>query len=143
MTTISDNKPDELPRDDEIESRARAIFRNACEGADSYHTLRLGLARRRALAAGTGHSALRVWAPLTGAAACCALALGVVWMRPAQHALPGSVVASSMSPAAGQTEDEVIPEVSSEQMEMVENLDFYRWLATQQASTSVPNGGGR
>lgn len=142
MSTISDNKHEELPRDDEIEFRARAIFRNACEGVDSYHTLRLGLARRRALAAGSRHPALRAWAPLTGVAACCALALGVVWMRPTPHVTPGTSVASS---AAGQNDEDevVIPEVSSEQMEMVQNLDFYRWLAAQPSVASSPSGGGR
>ncbi|HET7929833.1 MAG TPA: hypothetical protein VFL63_00365, partial [Rhodanobacteraceae bacterium] len=57
-----------LPSDREVESRARALFQNACESADSYHTLRLGLARRKALNAGPARFAAWLWAPLAGGA---------------------------------------------------------------------------
>ncbi|HLI18601.1 MAG TPA: hypothetical protein VKV22_10065 [Rhodanobacteraceae bacterium] len=142
ITTTTKNETDGLPRDDEVAARARAIFRSACEGADSYHTLRLGLARGKALNVGAKRAGLRVWAPLVGAAACCALVVGVVWMRPVPHATSGTSIASS---AAGQSDQDevVIPEVSSEQMEMVQNLDFYRWLAAQPSVASSPSGGGR
>lgn len=143
MSKMSENTCNGLPRDDEIEARARAIFRNACEGTDSYHALRLGLARRKALNAGTGHSALRVWAPLAGAAACCALVAGIVWMHPVSRVVSDTGVASSAPIVANQNEeDELAPEVSSNQMEMVQNLDFYRWLATQPTVASAPTGDG-
>lgn len=138
MNKMSENASSGLPHDDEIEVRARAIFRNACESTDSYHALRLGLARRKALNAGTGHFALRVWAPLAGAAACCALVVGVAWMRPVSRVVSDTGVVSSAPIVAGQNEgDEFAPEVSGNQMEMVQNLDFYRWLATQPAVASA------
>lgn len=143
MNKMSENACSGLPHDDEVEARARVIFRNACEGTDSYHALRLGLARRKALNAGSGHSAMRVWAPLAGAAACCALVAGVAWMRPVNRAVPDTSIASSAPIVAGQgLDDELAPEVSSNQMEMVQNLDFYRWLATQPTVASAPTGDG-
>ncbi len=143
MSKMSENTCSGLPHDDAVEARARAIFRSACDGTDSYHALRLGLARRKVLNAGTGRSALRVWAPLAGAAACCVLAVGVVWMHPVSRVVPDTGAAPSAPIAAGQNEeDELAPEVSSNQMEMMQNLDFYRWLAAQPTVASAPTGDG-
>ncbi|TAM99466.1 MAG: hypothetical protein EPN40_05235 [Rhodanobacteraceae bacterium] len=143
MSKMSENASSGLPHDDEIEVRARAIFRNACESTDSYHALRLGLARRKALNAGAGHTAMRMWAPLAGAAACCALVVGVLWMRPVAHVISDTGVASSAPIVTGHSEnDEFAPEVSGNQMELVQNLDFYRWLATQPTVASASAGDG-
>lgn len=122
-----------LPDTDAVAVRARGIFRTACENADSYHTLRLGLARRKALQ--SRRSPARVWAPLGGAAvACCALVVGVLVMRPGNHAVPLPGTAASAPVAAGPASIvEEIPEVGGNQMEMVQDLDFYRWLAAQPA----------
>lgn len=124
-----------------IAARARGIFRTACENADSYHTLRLGLARRKALQA--SRSPVRLWAPLGGAAvACCVLAVGVLMLHPGNRAAP-LPTAGALPVAAGPgSVIEEIPEVGSNQMEMVQDLDFYRWLATQPnvAAASGRNG---
>ncbi len=142
MNTHSESTINELPRDDEVESRARAVFRNACENADSYHVLRLGLARRKALQSRAAHSPTRLWAPLAGgAAACCALVVAVVAMRPDVRIAPSNTTIAASTPIAAEavenTED--IPAVDSTQMEMVQDLDFYRWLAAQPAvATATP-----
>jgi hypothetical protein len=41
--------------------------------------------------------------------------------------------------------DEALPEVGSNQMEVVQDLDFYRWLAAQpaMASAAAPAASGR
>ena len=150
MNISSENKLNALPGDDEVAARARAIFRNACEQADSYHVLRLGLARRKAMNAGSTHATFKVWAPLAGAAACCALVVGVVWLRPVNRLQPSSPIAVATpagsdqgSPGQGDADD-AIPEVNSNQMEVVQDLDFYRWLAAQPAMASAaPAGSGR
>ena len=124
----------ELPCDAEIEARTRATFRAACEHTDSYHALRLGMARRKAVHVGKARAASRVWAPLAGAVACGALAIGISWMNPAPQTGPAAT-AVPLAPAAtgsGRAED-VTPEIGSTQMEMVKDLDFYRWLAAQPA----------
>jgi hypothetical protein len=150
MNEIHKNTPNGLPGDDEIASRARAIFHTACEQADSYHTLRLGMARRKATNAGSAHTRFKVWAPLAGAAACCALVVGVVWLHPVNRLQPSSPIAAAMPASSnpdelGQSDaDDAIPDVNSNQMEVVQDLDFYRWLAAQPAMASAtPAGSGR
>lgn len=144
MNKVPENTIRELPGDAAIESRARAIFRNACENTDSYHALRLGMARRKAAHVGAARPASRMWAPLAGAAACCALALGVVWMHPERQIAPAATAVSS-APAITDdvgVQEEIIPEIGSTRMEMVQDLDFYRWLAAQ-PTVATSRGGGR
>jgi hypothetical protein len=146
MSTFSDNTFNELPDDSKVESRARGIFRTACEHADPYYALRLGLARRKAVNAGAKPHALRVWAPLTGAAACCALALGAVWMHPLRQASPAATSVSSAPIANAEpldSQEDLPPEIDSGQMEMVQDLDFYRWLASQPAVASAAHRSSR
>jgi hypothetical protein len=149
MNKLHENTLNDLPGDDEIASRAHAIFQTACEQADSYHTLRLGMARRKAMHAGSAHAAFKVWAPLAGAAACCALVAGVVWLHPVSRLQPSSpvaVVAPAGSAQSGPDQgdaDDVIPDVNSNQMEVVQDLDFYRWLAAQPVmAAAVPAASG-
>jgi len=144
MNKLPENMMDALPGDAEIESRSRAIFRNACENTDSYHALRLGMARRKAAHAGAAHVTSRVWAPLASAVACCALVIGVVWMNPARKIGPAATAMSSAPVATDSgTPEEITPEIGSTQMEMVQDLDFYRWLAAQPAVASARNRGAR
>lgn len=140
MNTLKENTINMLPRDDEVESRARSLFRQACENTDSYHALRLGLARRKALHARSTHPAARLWAPLAGGAvACCALVIGVALLRPDARIAPTTEVVTSASAATGSSESvEDIPVIASNQMDMVQDLDFYRWLAAQPASAATP-----
>lgn len=145
MNKVPENTIRELPGDAAIESRARAIFRSACENVDSYHALRLGMARRKALHTGTTSPASRMWAPLAGAVACCVLIVGVVWMHPERQMDPTAAeVSSAPAMASGgiDSSEEITPEIGSTRMEMVQDLDFYRWLATQ-PTVATSRGGGR
>lgn len=147
MNEIPDKTINSLPTDAEVASRARAIFKTACEEADSYHTLRLGLARRKALNAGAGRRLAGFWAPLAGTAvACCALAIGVVWIHPARQVGPAAGVVATSGPIVAEpadSEEAGVPEIGSSQMEMVQDLDFYRWVASQPAVASAPSRGSR
>lgn len=146
MNDIPDKTINDLPTDAEVASRARAIFRTACEEADSYHTLRLGLARRKALQAGAGHRLAGFWAPIAGTAvACCALAIGVVWIHPARQDGPAAGIVANSAPIAepADSEEAAVPEIGSSQMEMVQDLDFYRWVASQPAVASARSRGSR
>ena len=139
MSTPRENTINELRQDHEVTSHARAVFRNACENIDSYHALRLGLARRKALQSHTSRSPTRLWAPLAGGAmACCALAIGVVMMRPDTRTSPGNDSAASAQISTKSIENtDDIPVIASNQMEMVQDLDFYRWLAAQPANAAT------
>lgn len=140
MSNTTQDTFNHLRSDAEIESRAHAIFHDACTATDSYHSLRLGHARRNALAAGRSHRAMKMWAPLAGAAACCALAVGVVWMHPAARVSPSTSAASSTVIAGQVDSDDATLDVGSSQVEMVQNLDFYRWVASQQTVSSPTQG---
>lgn len=142
MNDVASKSINGLPHDDEVESRARAIFRDACASADSCHVQRLGQARRKALDAATARSPAWAWAPLAGAAACCALVVaGVAWMQTAPP--PSPIVASSAPVTANPSGSQnPTPDVGTSQMEIVQNLDFYRWLASQPSVASVPAGSG-
>lgn len=146
MNKLPENAIDAWPGDAEIKSRSRAIFKNACENTDSYHALRLGMARRKAAHVGAARVTSRVWAPLAGAAACCALVITVVWMNPARQTAPATN-AASFAPAtvSGGVDgaEETTPEIGSAQMEMVRDLDFYRWLAEQPTVATASRGGNR
>lgn len=143
MSEIPDKTFNGLPADTEVVSRARAIFKTACDETDSYHALRLGAARRQALDAHAGHRLAGFWASLAGTAiACCALAVGVVWMQPARHARPAAGIVSTSAPTIaeqGDSDEASLPEIGSSQQELVEDLDFYRWVATQPAVAVAPS----
>lgn len=142
MSKQTETRIHPLPGDDDVVSHARGIFRTACESTDSYHALRLGLARRKALQ--STRSPARVWAPLGGAAvACCALVVGVLMLYPGNRTatLPAATAAPSVGTGPASVIEE-IPEVGSNQMDMVQDLDFYRWLAAQPAVARAANRGG-
>jgi hypothetical protein len=143
MNIKPDNTINSLPSDHEVESRTRALFRGACENADSYHTLRLGLARRKALNAGPARMASWLWAPLVGGAmACCALAIGLAFLHPfAIHPSATTAAASAPIVASATGDTEAAVNLDNTQVDLVQNLDFYRWFATQQGSAPAANGG--
>lgn len=143
MNTQSSNTFNNLPSDHEVESRTRSLFKSACENADSYHTLRLGLARRKALNAGPARFASWLWAPLAGGAvACCALAIGLAFLHPFPTQQPAATTATSTPIVASATDSpETAVDLDSTQVDMVQNLDFYRWLATQQGGAPSASGG--
>jgi hypothetical protein len=135
---------DQRPGDGEIAARAQAIFTGACDSIDSYHARRLDLARRQAVHGTATRSALRMWAPLAGAAACCVLVIGVVWMRPASQVAPAPRVTTEIPGAPLTVPDAAAAvDVGSGQADMVQDLDFYRWLAAQPAVAMAPGASGR
>lgn len=152
MKPLHENPKLGLPSDRDVELHAHTVFRAACEATGTAHAARLGSARRQALEAGTARAGFGRWlAPLAGSAvACCALLVGSIVLRPAAP-LPTAAtavmqVATTPSRAAVNADnddaDANTPEVASNQMDMVQNLDFYQWLAAQPtvASASAPGG---
>ncbi len=142
MTDTPSNDFNNLPDNHDIQSRARELFREACANPGPYYGLKLGLARRKALNAGPARLARRVWAPLAGGAvACCALAIGVFWTRPPatpSAAAPAATQASAV--AGGDDSAQTAVSLDSSQIDMMQNLDFYRWLA---ARSTPPAAGSR
>lgn len=140
MSTHHANTVKDLPGDAEVESRTRAIFAAACQNVDARHAAALRHARRAALAVRRDRPPLRTWAPLAGAAACCALAIGIAWRYPAFQRARVNASVPVQTQAAAVADSDATPDVGSSQMELVQNLDFYRWLATQPTLTAAPSG---
>lgn len=147
MNDFNHHNFNNLHGDDEVIARARALFKSACENTDSYHALRLGLARRKALNAGARHRFGGFWTALAGTAvACCVLTVGAVWLRAGGQAGQAAAIASTHAaitaePASAQAAG--APEIGNGQIEMVEDLAFYRWLADQPALSSAGSRGSR
>ena len=144
-------------RDAALANRARGVFRDACDATDVVSARRLAQARRAALATrATPHRVHVSWlAPLAGAAACCAFVVGMVWLQPNTRVAPttahrsvATVPTASVAAIAAITPiasggDDVATEVDNGQMDMVQNLDFYRWLATQPTLAAAHVGSGQ
>lgn len=125
-----------LRSDDEVVSRARTIFEDACAHIDARRARDLRVARERALDARPGRRRpAPAWVPLAGGAvACCALAVGAMWMHPTFTGARQQGVAPV--PVAGQAADAVaLPDMDGNQMDIAQDLDFYRWLASQSGTT--------
>ncbi|TAN09052.1 MAG: hypothetical protein EPN38_00735 [Rhodanobacteraceae bacterium] len=139
------NPPARPPDAAAVAARAQAIFSTACDNVDSYHARRLDLARQHAVRGYAPHPTLRMWAPLAGAAACCVLVAGILWTRPAPRAhgtAAPRITAAVPQTAATPADDAAAVDVGSGQAEMMQNLDFYRWLAAQPAVAVAPGTGG-
>lgn len=126
--------------DYELQRRARALFERACADVDARTQARLAAARRDALHPARHSSRHRLWLPAAGAVVACALALGVVWLRPdSMPAVPAPVPAVS-TPAGASADVDAPLDADAEQLEMYQNLDFYQWLA-RQPGTRAPQSG--
>ena len=124
---------DDATNDSAVERRSRELFDEQVANLDAHTRSRLNRARQAALAAmTTGQARNPVWnsrwlLPLGSAAAVTLVALSAVQLiRTDREAAPGSetVVASTV--------DDVEILTSSEELDMLQNVDFYAWLDTQQ-----------
>jgi ferric-dicitrate binding protein FerR (iron transport regulator) len=121
--------------DHELVRRARALHEHACEHVDAATLAKLAAARREALA--KHHRPRRaIWLPAAGAAAACALVIGLVWFKPQ----PDSPTVAPTQ-VAGTGDAELPPDADVRQLELYQNLDFYQWLAQQPQTHTRANGG--
>jgi hypothetical protein len=106
--------------------RAGELLRASADGLDGTTRARLNRARQRALAAAPGarQPARRYWVPATAAAAVAGLAVVLV-RAPGPEPAPGPAPpAVAAAPAA---DLEVLLASSSDDLEMLEDLEFYAW----------------
>lgn len=120
--------------DDQIEQRARALFRAASQDIDPAMAGRLRAARREALKAPAAESlSTRLLLP-TGAFAVLALATLLVW-QPHQR-VPGSTASAATSVVSDVDVDTLLPpDADSADPNLYQNLDFYGWLAANDKAT--------
>jgi hypothetical protein len=124
--------------DNHFERHARALYREAGRRIDPATAGRLRAARREALAAANTpaqHRLARVLVP-AGAFAAVAFAALMMWSP-----LPYGLQAPSQAISATQTgeidADLLPPDPASADPSLVQNLDFYGWLATNDSSQAT------
>jgi hypothetical protein len=119
-------EPDKTERDDsELAKRARQLFDESVQVLDAETLSRLNRSRQRALAEAKGggaHARWLRWAP-AAAGAVAAAAVVIVWN-------PGSGVDGL--PRTTPSDLELL--LAEEELEMLEDLDFYRWMALDAAA---------
>ena len=118
---------------DNLEHRARALYREAGRRIDPATAGRLRAARREALAAAAAPAHARLVRGLVPAGAFAAIALAVLMVV--------SPVSRDSAPAQGasnvqtaETDGDLPPDLSNTDPSLMQNLDFYDWLATNDAS---------
>lgn len=146
MTTPGNNKTSDDqagtqadPRDELIARRARALYREAGQCIDPATAGRLRAARRHALDAAKApqrHTAR--WLVPTGAFAAIAFAMLMVWQplsrgpsMPVNHAI-------SSTDQSADVDNDLPPDAEKTDPSLYQNLDFYGWLAANNAPNNQP-----
>ena len=102
---------------DALERRAKQLFDESVDGLDAASLSRLNQARQKALEASTRRTpSLARWAPVGGLATAAAVALLLI-QSPATIEPPAD---------AGAVEFEIL--LSDDNLDMLENLEFYDWI---------------
>ncbi len=115
------------PRND-IEQRARELYREASQHVDPVTAGRLRAVRREALASvhATRHRSAR-WLIPTGALAMLALSALMVWPPSPPHAPSVHTIVSAGS--STDLDSELPPDADQTDPNLYQDLDFYGWLA--------------
>lgn len=118
---------------DNLERRARALYREAGRRIDPATAGRLRAARREAMAATAAPAHARLVRRLMPAGAFAAIALAVLMVV--------SPVSRDSAPAQGasnvqtvEADGDLPPDLNNTDPSLMQNLDFYDWLATNDAS---------
>lgn len=123
---------DDAAGDSVVEQRSRELFDERVANLDGRTRSRLNQARQAALAAARGESRSSVlssrWLLPVGSAA----ALALVTLSTVQIMNANRDEAPSVPVAVAGTVDDVEILTSSEELDMLQNMDFYAWLDTQQ-----------
>lgn len=116
---------------DNLERRARALYREASRQLDPATAGKLRAARREALAAAAAPVHARFARMLVPAGAFAAIAVAALMVFSPRDSAP------VQAPGAAQTveaDGDLPPDLSNTDPSLMQNLDFYDWLATSDAS---------
>jgi hypothetical protein len=126
------NRTDEQAARTPIEERARAVFDESVQNLDGRTRSELTQARHSALAeleTAKGSGAWKIWGPLSGvtaAALVLAVMFGPIWTTTQAPQDSGAMPLEDFDIVA-----------DSENLELLEDLDFYAWLDSAEA---LPSG---
>lgn len=134
------NAPKQSLDNRSLERRARALYREASHAIDPATAGRLRAARRTALEATKAPAqprGVRMLLP-TGALAAIALAVLMAW-SPLQNRGNDALQAQMNVAKVVDAEGDLPPDPDNADPSMVQNLDFYDWLASNNNSSSEAN----
>ena len=134
------NAPKHSLDNQSFERRARALYREAAHAIDPATAGRLRAARRTALEATrtpVQPRGVRMLLP-TGALAAVALAMLMAW-SPLQNRGNDALQAQMNVAKVIEADTDLPPDPDSADPGMVQNLDFYDWLASNNNSSSKAN----
>jgi hypothetical protein len=119
------------PDDERLVQRAKALFDESVQALDAGTLSKLHRARRQALAgAGEKRAPWTAWMPAGAVTAGAVAAIAAVaWHARGTGELPGTA----------EIDAEIL--LAGEELEMLEDLEFYRWLALVEAGEE-PGAGG-
>lgn len=116
--------------DNNLERRARALYREASRRIDPATAARLRTARREALDAAAPAAITRMTRLLVPAGAFAAVAFAALMLfAPMRQELPAGAQGNEQA-----EQDDLPPNASTIDPGMVQNLDFYDWLATNDST---------
>jgi len=116
---------------DNLERRARELYREASRRIDPATAGRLRAARREALAAAAAPAHLRFARMLVPAGAFAAIAVAALMVFSPRDSMPVQEQGVAQTVEA---DGDLPPDLSNTDPSLMQNLDFYDWLATNDAS---------
>ncbi|MFL6578396.1 MAG: hypothetical protein ACJ8MR_17360 [Povalibacter sp.] len=123
----------ELDPDENFEKRTKALFDDSVESVNGNIRSRLTQARHQALEeASKQRISRRIWIPLAGMATAAAVTALVV--LPQMHQKRGA-------PEAFASADDMAILLNSEDLEMLEDMEFYAWLDSDADDSSDDSSG--
>jgi len=117
---------------DNLERRARELYREASRRIDPATAGRLRAARREALAAAAAPAHLRFARRLVPAGAFAAIAVAALMVFSPRDSAP--VQAPGATQTVEATDGDLPPDLGNTDPSLMQNLDFYDWLATNDSS---------
>ncbi|SFR85557.1 hypothetical protein SAMN05216570_0032 [Dyella sp. OK004] len=124
------------PDNNNLERRARALYREASRNVDTATAGRLRAARREALAAANAPAQHRLARVLVPASAFAAVAFAALMMWSPMQQRASSASSSAVAAQTAEVDGDLPPDPTSADPSMVQNLDFYDWLATSDSQAS-------
>lgn len=115
-----------------LEERSKALFDESVEELPAHIRSRLTQARHRALEQVPGRVGRRIWLPAAGLTAAAVAAVVVIAPRlTSERSMPESFAAA----------DDMAMLLNDDDLELIENMEFYAWMEDGMDATALPAGG--